>query len=58
MTDGYDATAKLVNEEIAKLGDKGTFADLAKIDKDLGLQTGTSFEAGGYADFFEYMSED
>ena len=58
MTDGYDATAKLVNEEIAKLDDKGTFADLAKIDKDLGLQTGTSFEAGGYADFYEFMEDD
>ena len=33
MTDGYDATAKLVNEEIAKLGDAGTFADLKTIDK-------------------------
>ena len=28
MTDGYDATAKLVNAEIVKLGDAGTFADL------------------------------
>ena len=37
MTDGYDATAKLVNEEIAKLGDAGTFAELKTIDKKLGL---------------------
>jgi len=29
MTEGYDATAKLVNEDISKLGDTGTFADLA-----------------------------
>ena len=58
MVDGYDATAKKVNEEITKLGDKGTFADLAEIDKKLDLQTGTSFEAGGYADFFEFMSDD
>lgn len=58
MADGYDATAKLVNEEIAKLGDGATFADLKTIDKNLGLAKGTSFEAGGYADFYEYMSED
>ena len=32
MNDGYDATAKKVNAEIAKLGDAGTFADLAGID--------------------------
>jgi hypothetical protein len=30
MTDGYDATAKLVNDEIAKLGDDGKFSDLKK----------------------------
>ena len=46
MVEGYDATAKLVNEEIAKLGDAGTFADLAGIDKKLGLPKGTSFEMG------------
>ena len=37
MTEGYDATAKKVNEEISKLGDTGTFADLAGIDKKLEL---------------------
>ena len=58
MTEGCDATAKLVNEEIAKLGDAGTFADLAGIDKKLELPKGTSFEMGGYADFFEFMGED
>jgi hypothetical protein len=47
MTEGYDATAKKVNEEIAKLGDTGTFADLAGIDKKLGLPKGTSWEMGG-----------
>ena len=55
MVEGYDATAKLVNEEIAKLGDTGTFADLAGIDKKLGLPKGTSWEMGGYADYFEFM---
>jgi len=58
MTDGYDATAKLVNEEIAKLGDAGTFADLKTIDKKLGLPKGTSFECGGYSDYFEFMGDD
>ena len=54
MSGGYDATAKLVNEEIAKLGDAGTFADLAGIDKKLGLPKGTSWEMGGYADYFAF----
>ena len=58
MTEGYGATAKLVNEEIAKLGDTGTFADLAGIDKKLGLPKGTSWEMGGYADWFASMDDD
>ena len=58
MVEGYDETAKLVNEEIAKLGDAGTFADLAGIDKKLGLPKGTSFEMGGYADYFAFEDED
>jgi hypothetical protein len=53
MVEGYDATAKLVNEEIAKLGDAGTFADLAGIDKKLGLPKGTSWEMGGFADYMD-----
>jgi hypothetical protein len=57
MTDGYDETAKLVNEEIAKLGDAGTFADLAKIDKDLGLPKGTSWEMSGMADWFAFEED-
>jgi hypothetical protein len=58
MVEGYDATAKLVNEEIAKLGDAGTFADLKTIDEKLGLPKGTSFEMGGFADYFAFMGED
>jgi hypothetical protein len=54
MVDGYDATAKLVNEEISALGDDGTFADLKLIDKKLGLPRGSSFEIGGYADYFAF----
>ena len=57
MTNGYDATAKLVNAEIAKLGDAGTFADLKTIDKKLGLPRGTSFEMGGYADYFAFEED-
>jgi hypothetical protein len=44
-----------VNEEIAKLGDAGTFADLTEIDRKLGLPKGTAFEMGGYADYFAFM---
>ena len=58
MVEGYDATAKKVNEEIAKLGDAGTFADLAGIDKKLGLPKGTSWEMGGFADYFASMDDD
>ena len=58
MVEGYDATAKLVNEEIAKLGDAGTFADLKTIDKKLGLPKGTSFEMGGFADYFAFEEDD
>ena len=57
MTEGYDATAKKVNEEIAKLGDTGTFADLAGIDKKLRLPRGTSFEMSGYADYFAFEAD-
>ena len=51
---GYDEIAKRVNEEIAALGDDGTFADLKLIDKKLGLPRGTSFEMGGYSDYFAF----
>ena len=57
MVEGYDATAKKVNEEIAKLGDTGTFGDLAGIDKKLGLPKGTSWEMGGYADYFAFEED-
>ena len=33
MKGTYDEISKRVNEEISKLGKSGTFADLAKIDK-------------------------
>ncbi len=52
--EGYDAISKRVNDEIAALGDGGTFADIQKIDQNLGLPRGTSFEMGGYADYFAF----
>ena len=55
---GYDEIAKRVNEEIAALGENGTFADLKTIDKKLGLSRGTSFEMGGYADYFAFVEND
>jgi hypothetical protein len=54
MTGTYDEIAKRVNEEIAKLGKGGTFADLKTIDDKLGLPRGTSFEMGGYSDYFAF----
>mgnify|MGYP000131708025 CR=1 FL=1 len=53
----YDEIAKKVNDEIRKLGDTGTFADLAGIDKKLRLPRGTSFEMSGYADYFTFTDE-
>ena len=58
MTEGYDATAKKVNAKIAELGDTGTFADLKTIDEKLGLPKGTSFEMGGYADWYAFEDDD
>ena len=54
----YDDLAKKVNEEIATLGDAGTFADLKSIDQKLGLPAGSSFEMGGYADYFASLDDD
>ena len=51
---GYDEIAKKVNEEIAALGDDGTFADLKLIDKKLGLPRGSSFEMGRFSDYFAF----
>ena len=55
---GYDEIAKRVNDEIAALGDDGTFADLKLIDKKLGLPRGSSFEMGGYSDYFAMEYDD
>ena len=55
---GYDEIAKKVNEEIAALGDDGTFADLKLIDKKLGLPRGTSFEMGGFSEYFAFEETD
>jgi len=56
--EGYDEISKRVNEEISKLGEDATFADLAGIDKKLGLPRGTAFEMGGFADWFVYVDDD
>ena len=56
--EGYDAISKRVNDEIAKLGKGGTFADLAEIDKKLRLPRGTSWEMGGFADYYAFEDED
>ena len=56
-SDRYDATAKLVNEGIVKLGDAGTFAILAGIDKKMGLATGTRSEMGGFVDYFAFEDD-
>ena len=55
--EGYDEISKRVNDEVAKLGDTGTFANLTGIDKKLRLPRGTSWEMGGYADYFAFVEE-
>ena len=55
LIENYDAIATRVNVEIAALGEDATFSDLAEIDKKLGLPRGTSFEMGGYADYFAFV---
>jgi hypothetical protein len=57
MNGTYDEIAKKVNDEIRKVGYTGTFADLEGVDKKLRLPRGTSFEMGGYADYFTFMVE-
>ena len=57
MKGTYDEIARKVNEEVAALGDTGTFADLKGIDTKLKIPRGTSFEMGGYADYFTFMGE-
>ena len=54
LSGGYDEIAKRVNDEIVKLGKSGTFGDLKGIDKKLRLTRGTSFEMGGYADYYAF----
>ena len=39
------------------VGDAGTFVDLKTIDTKLGLPKGTSFECGGYADYFAFEED-
>jgi hypothetical protein len=56
--EGYDAISKRVNDKIAALGDGGTFADLAEIDNKLGLPRGTSWEMGGFADYYAFEDDD
>jgi hypothetical protein len=56
--EGYDEIATRVNQEIAALGDNGTFADLKTIDDKLGLPKGTSFEMGGFADYYAFEDDD
>ena len=55
--EGYGEISKKVNAEIAKLGDTGTFADLTGIDKKLRLPRGTSWEMGGFADYYAFEKD-
>lgn len=54
---GDYATALREWTSLAKQGDAGNFAELAGIDKKLGLPKGTSFEFGGYADYFAFEED-
>ena len=54
----YDQICEMVNLEILKLGEDFTVGDLRQIDKKLGFPRGTSFEAGGFSDYFAFVEED
>ena len=54
MKDSYDAVSEKVNDEIEKLNDDATFANLEEIDKKLKLPRGTSFETSGLSDYFQF----
>ncbi len=54
----YDQICEMVNFEISKLGEDFTAGDLGEIDKKLGFPRGTSFEAGGYSDYFAFEETD
>ena len=54
----YDELSKLVNDEIRLLFETATFANLKEIYQKLNLPRGTSFDAGGYADYFAFMDEE
>ena len=58
MKGTYDEISKRVNDEIAAIGDGGTFSDLKTIDDKLGLPRGTSWEMGGFADYYAFEDED
>ena len=53
----YDELCAKVNDEIRKLGDTGTFADLKGIDKKLRLTRGTSFEMSGMVDWYAFEED-
>ena len=54
----YDQICEMVNLEISKLGENYTTGDLRGIDKKLGFPRGTSFEAGGFSDYFAFVEND
>ena len=45
-------------DEISKLGESATFAELSVIDAKLGLPRGTSWEMSGFADYFTFEDDD
>ena len=54
----YDQICEMVNLEISKFGEDYTAGDLREIDKELGFPRGTSFEAGGFSDYFAFVEND
>jgi len=54
----YDQICEMVNLEISKLGEDFTAGDLRQIDKKLGFPRGTSFEVGGFSDYYAFVEND
>ena len=54
----YAEIIELVSDKITEFSNDNSFKVLAKIDEDLGLPKGTSFDASGWKDYFDFYYDD
>ena len=58
MKNNYDEIVKLVSDKLTEFEDDNSFAIMAQIDKDLCLPKGTTFDASGWKDYFDFYYDD